>query len=132
MQKTFFLLLFIFSFTFSGLAQKIEPFTTAEAAGFSSSRLQRVDNLLNEWVKQGNMQGATALVIHDGKIAYNKAIGYNDLELKTPMKKDDIFRIASQTKAVTSVAIMMLFEEGKLRLDDPVSKYIPSFKNQTV
>ena len=132
MQKPFFLFLFIFSFTFSGSAQKIEPFTTAEAAGFSASRLQRVDNLLNDWVKQGRMQGATALVIHNGKIAYSKAIGYNDLEAKTPMQKDNIFRIASQTKAVTSVAIMMLFEEGKLKLDDPVSKYIPSFKNQTV
>jgi len=132
MQKTYFLFLFLSFFILTGSAQKIEPFTSAEAAGFSAGRLQKVDNLLNDWVKKGNMQGATALVIHNGKIAYNKAIGFNDLEAKIPMQKENIFRIASQTKAITSVAIMMLFEEGKLRLDDPVSIYIPSFKDQTV
>src|SRR5690606_24208205 len=116
----------------TGSAQKIEPLTSAEAAGFSAGRLQKVDNLLNDWVKKGNMQGATALVIHNGKIAYNKAIGLNDLEAKIPMQKESNFRLDSQTKAITSVAIMMLFEEGKLRLDDPVSIYIPSFKDQTV
>lgn len=113
-------------------AQKIVSAINPEAGGFSSNRLQRLDNAMNEWVQKEWMNGAAALIIHDGKIVYHKAVGFNDLENKTPLKKEAIFRIASQTKAITSVAIMMLMEEGKLLLDDPVSKYIPSFKKQTV
>jgi len=71
-------------------------------------------------------------VIRDGKIVYYKAVGYNDLATKTPLAKDGIFRIASQTKAITSVAVMMLHEEGKFLLDDPVSKYIPTFAKPKV
>ena len=113
-------------------AQKIVSAINPEAGGFSSTRLQRLDNAMNEWVKKEWMNGAAAMIIHDGKIVYHKAVGYNDLENKIALKKDDIFRIASQTKAITSIAIMMLMEEGKLLLDDPVTKYIPSFTNQTV
>jgi CubicO group peptidase (beta-lactamase class C family) len=87
---------------------------------------------MNEWVQKEWTNGAVALIIHDGKIAYYKAAGYQDMEAKTPLQKDAVHRIASQTKAITSVAIMILFEEGKLLLDDAVSKYIPSFKGQTV
>ena len=87
---------------------------------------------MNEWSQKEWMNGAVALVIRNGKIAYYKAAGYNDIAAKTPMQKEGIFRIASQSKAITSVAVMMLFEEGKLLLDDPVSKYIPAFKKQTV
>lgn len=112
-------------------AQKITP-ATPEAAGFSSERLARIDREMNDWVQKGWIQGSTAIIIRNGKIAYHKAAGYNDLEAKTPMQKDNIFRIASQTKAITSVAVMILFEEGKLLLDDPVSKYIPAFKKQQV
>jgi CubicO group peptidase (beta-lactamase class C family) len=114
------------------LAQKIVSAINPEAGGFSSTRLQRLDNAMNEWVQKEWMNGGAAMIVHDGKIVYHKAVGYNDFENKIPLKKDDIFRIASQTKAVTSVAIMMLMEEGKLLLDDPVSKYIPSFKKQGV
>jgi len=115
-------------------AQKSKPVVAAtpELAGFSSDRLKRIDNAMNEWVKNEWMNGGVALIMKDGKIVYYKAAGYNDLDTKSPLKKDDIFRIASQTKAITSVAIMVLFEEGKLLLSDPVSKYIPSFKKQTV
>ncbi|MEO6719909.1 MAG: serine hydrolase domain-containing protein [Ferruginibacter sp.] len=113
-------------------AQKITAVPNAEAAGFSSQRLQKLDKAMDEWVKNGWMNGAAALVIHDGKIAWYKAAGYNDVASKSLLRKDDIFRIASQTKAITSVAIMMLFEDGKLLLDDAVSKYIPAFKKQTV
>lgn len=132
-MKKRFLFFTILSLQFTAiLAQKIMPVATPEAAGFSSERLKRLDNAMNEWVQKEWMNGAVALVIHNGRIAYYKATGYNDLEAKTPLQKDAIFRIASQTKAVTSVAIMILLEEGKLLLDDPVSKYIPSFKSQTV
>jgi CubicO group peptidase (beta-lactamase class C family) len=87
---------------------------------------------MNAWAQKEWMNGGVALIIRNGKIAYYKAAGYNDLDTKTPMQKEGIFRIASQTKAITSVAIMILFEEGKLLLDDPVSKYIPAFKKQQV
>lgn len=114
------------------LAQKMSVAATAAEAGFSAERLARIDERMNEWVNKGWMQGATAMIVRHGKIVYEKGFGYSDLEAKVPMKKDDIFRIASQTKAITSVAIMILFEEGKLLLDDPVSKYLPAFKNQQV
>lgn len=73
-----------------------------------------------------------ALIARNGKIVFHKAYGYSDSPSKREMKKDDIFRIASQSKAITSTAVMMLWEEGKFRLDDPISKYIPEFKNPQV
>jgi CubicO group peptidase (beta-lactamase class C family) len=103
-----------------------------ETAGFSTPRLARIDSTMNEWVSKGWINGAAALIARDGKIIYYKASGYNDLETKDPLKKDDLFRIASQTKAITSVAVMMLYEEGKFLLEDPVSKFIPSFEKPTV
>ncbi len=113
-------------------AQKITPVKTAEEAGFSSDRLKRIDTKLTEWTNKGWINGAGALIIRNGKIAYYNSTGYNDLETKAPLSKEGIFRIASQTKAITSVAVMMLYEEGKFLLDEPVSKYIPSFKNERV
>jgi len=103
-----------------------------QLAGFSSIRLGRIDTTLNTWVKNGWINGAVSLIARDGKIIYFKAAGYNDLETKEPLKRDGIFRIASQTKAITSVAVMMLYEEGKFLLEHPVSKFIPSFANATV
>ncbi|HTE34631.1 MAG TPA: serine hydrolase domain-containing protein, partial [Chryseolinea sp.] len=113
-------------------AQKIITTTTPEAAGFSSDRLKRLDNNMKAWVDQGWINGAAALIIRNGKVAYYKSFGYNDLATKAPLPKDGIFRIASQTKAITSVAVMMLYEEGKFLLDDPISKFIPSYAKETV
>ncbi len=113
-------------------AQKIVPAVTPESAGFSSERLKRIDREMNDWVQKGWLNGGAAIIIRNGKIVYHKATGYNDLDTKAPMNKDGIFRIASQTKAITSVAIMILFEEGKLLLDDAVSKYLPAFRKQQV
>ncbi|MEO8474372.1 MAG: serine hydrolase domain-containing protein [Chryseolinea sp.] len=113
-------------------AQKIVVAATPEAAGFSSERLKRIDSNMKLWVDKGWINGASALVMRNGKIVYYKSFGYNDLETKTPLAKDGIFRIASQTKAITTVAAMMLYEEGKFLLDDAVSKYIPSFGKETV
>lgn len=104
----------------------------AAAGGVSANRLARIDALLQEYVNKGWLPGATALVARDGKIIYYKAFGYSDKEKQRPLQKDAIFRIASQTKAITSVGIMMLWEEGKLQLDDPVSRYIPEFRNPKV
>jgi len=113
-------------------AQKIINVESVESVGFSPERLKRIDDAMNDWVKQGWMNGAVGMIIRDGKIVYYKAAGYNDIDAKIPLPKDDIFRIASQTKAITSVAVMMLYEEGKFLLDDPVSKYIPSFSHEQV
>ncbi len=113
-------------------AQKIETAVNAASVGFSEERLKRIDVQMNDWAKQGWVSGTVGLIIRNGKIVYYKAAGYNDIVAKTAMKKDDIFRIASQTKAITSVAVMMLYEEGKFLLDDPISAYIPSFANEKV
>lgn len=87
---------------------------------------------MNDWVNKGWINGAVGLIIRNGKIAHFKSVGYNDLETKTALDKEGIFRIASQTKAITSVAVMMLYEEGKFHLDEPVSKYIPAFADAKV
>ncbi len=106
--------------------------STPEKAGFSSERLARLDSTMNQWVQDGWINGAVGLVARDGKIVYYKSHGYDDLVTKEKLNQDDIFRIASQTKAITSVAVMMLYEEGKFLLEDPVSKFIPSFANARV
>ena len=106
--------------------------STAAAAGMSAKRLQRIDTVLQRALNDKWTNEAQALIIRNGKIAYSKSFGYNDVERKIKLPDNGIFRIASQTKAITSVAIMMLYEEGKLLLNEPVSKYIPSFKNPVV
>jgi CubicO group peptidase (beta-lactamase class C family) len=108
------------------------PAKTPEEVGFSSERLKRVDELLQGFVEQGIAPNAVSFVARKGKIVHFKTYGYSNVEKKTPLKKDDIFRIASQTKAITTTALLMLYEEGKFLLEDPVSKYIPAFKNQRV
>jgi CubicO group peptidase (beta-lactamase class C family) len=105
---------------------------SAGSVGMSAERLARIDNLVNEYVDKKWIAGASVLVARDGKIVYYKGLGYDDIDKKTPMKKDAICRIASQTKAITSAAVMILYEEGKILLNDPVSKYIPEFKNPKV
>lgn len=103
-----------------------------ESVGMSTERLAKIDNLVKEYVDKKWIAGAAVLVARNGKIVYYKGLGYDDVDKKTSMKKDAICRIASQTKAITSVAVMMLYEDGKILLNDPISKYIPEFKNPKV
>jgi CubicO group peptidase (beta-lactamase class C family) len=103
-----------------------------ESVGMSSERLGRIDTLISSSIDSGWITGAVGFIARDGKIAYSKSFGYKDMEAKTPLKTDDIFRIASQSKAITSLAAMILFDEGRLLLDDPVSKYIPEFAHPVV
>mgnify|MGYP000439047901 CR=1 FL=1 len=100
-----------------------------ENQGVSSERLDRIDSYLNKVIKQNQIPGAVALIRRNDKIIYNKAFGYSDVENEIKYSTDDIFRIASMTKAITSLAVLMLWEEGKFNLDDPIEKYIPEFKN---
>lgn len=103
-----------------------------ETAGMSAERLKRIDTMLTGWVERGRTNGVVALIARKGKIVYHKAFGFDDVGKKDPVRTDDIYRIASQTKAITSVAAMMLYEEGKFLLDDPVSRYIPEFAKPVV
>jgi CubicO group peptidase (beta-lactamase class C family) len=100
--------------------------------GISSDRLAKLDQMLGEAVSSDQVPGLVALVVKDGKIVYHEAKGMADVASGQAMAKDQIFRIASQTKAITSTAVMMLWEEGKFKLDDPISKYIPEFANPQV
>ncbi len=120
--------------TIASYGQSIKNLTIGkpEEAGLSAERLARMDQLINEYIAKKWIPGAVVLIARNGKIVYHRAYGYSDVEKQTPLKKDDIFRIASQTKAITSLAVMMLFEEGKLLLDDPISRYIPEFKNPKI
>ncbi len=116
-----------YSFTQSKLTE-----ASPESEKFIPERLQRIDHMITGYIEDGSMNGAAMLIARNGKIVYYRALGYDDREAKQPLKRDAIFRIASQTKAITSVAVMMLYEEGKFLLDDPISKYIHSFKNPQV
>ncbi|HBC80148.1 MAG TPA: serine hydrolase [Bacteroidales bacterium] len=106
--------------------------STPESVRVSSERLNRIDTMLIKSINNGWIAGAVGFIARDGKIIYNRAFGVSDLETKMPMQTDNIFRIASQTKAIVSIGLMMLFEEGKFLLDDPVSKYIPEFASPQV
>lgn len=105
---------------------------TPESVGISAERLARIDQMCTQAVQKGDLPGIVSLVARNGKIVHWKAYGMADAQAGRAMKRDDIFRIASQTKAITSTAVMMLWEEGKFRLDDPISKFIPEFKNPRV
>ena len=105
---------------------------TPESAGMSSERLARIDRMCQEAIDNGEVPGMVTLVARNGKIVYHKAFGMADNQSGRKMQTDDIFRIASQTKAITATAVMILWEEGRFQLDDPVSKYIPEFKNPQV
>jgi CubicO group peptidase (beta-lactamase class C family) len=117
---------------FSALAQGLPKANTPEGVGFSSDRLKRVTDAFQSEVDKGAIPGAVVLIARNGKIAYFEAFGFRNRENKEPMKTDAIFRIASMSKPITSVAVMMLVEEGKIQLLDPVSRYLPEFKGVQV
>ena len=129
-------LLFLLFVTTSLCAQpKPQAFTTPKSpaeAGFSAERLKRLDTFLQGLIDQGIAPNVATFVAHKGQVVHYKAFGYRNLAQKTPLKRDDIYRIASQSKAITTTTLMTLFEEEKFVLDDPISKYIPAFKNPTV
>ena len=108
------------------------PSAKPEDVGVSSERLQRITQMIQRRIAAGEMAGAVTIVARKGKIVHLDAQGVLDLESKKPVAKDSMFRVASMTKPVTGLAIMMMIEEGKVRLNDPVSRYIPEFKNLKV
>jgi len=100
---------------------------TPESVGISSDRVKRIDTFMKQWVDQGRLAGIVTLLTRHGKVVNVTANGRKDIRNADPVQRDSIFRIYSMTKPVTGVAMMMLFEEGKWRLNDPVSRYIPEF-----
>jgi CubicO group peptidase (beta-lactamase class C family) len=108
------------------------PRTRPEAVGLSGERLARIDESFRALVAQKQIAGALTLVSRRGRVAHLETYGWQDVEAQRPMQADAIFRIASMTKAVTAVALLQLLERGQLRLDDPVSRFIPAFASARV
>lgn len=122
----------LFSQTGTRQAPPLLSTATPESVGMYSERLNRLDGMIQSYIDKGAFPGVAAIVVRNGKIVYYKAFGKADLENNKPLAKDAIYRIASMTKAITSLAVMMLHEEGKIMLDDPISKYIPEFAKPVV
>lgn len=118
--------------SYSALAGELLRANQPEDVGLSSERLKRVTAVFQTEVDNNKIPGAVVLILRKGKVAYFEAIGFQDREKKLPMKADTIFRIASMTKPIVSVAIMMLIEEGKIQLAKPASVFLPEFKNLMV
>ncbi len=108
------------------------PHTTPEAVGFSSPKLKKLDEAMQAMVDHGHVAGAVTLLARHGRIVQTAAFGKRGLETADPMPANAIFRIRSETKPVTGVAMMILYDEGKWKLDDPVSKFVPEFANLRV
>ena len=103
-----------------------------ELVGMDSSRLNRVTQAMQGFVDEGKLAGVVTMAARDNKIVHFESVGYRDLEAQAPITNDALFRIYSMTKPVTGVALMILYEEGKFRLADPVEKYLPEFENLQV
>jgi len=120
------------------LALSTTPSTDAASAiddalqGFSAARLQRVTQGLQGWVDRKEVPGVVTIIARHGRIVQTNALGWQDMESKIPMRGDTIFRLASMSKPITAVATMMLVEEGKIRLDDPLEKWLPELANRRV
>ena len=134
---TLMFLLFICSISLFGQTASLQKSpvlaeASPERVGMSIERLARIDQMLRETVEQDHLPGMVALIARHGKIVLHKAYGKANVSTNRSFAGDDIFRIASQSKAITSTAVMMLWEQGLFRLDDPISNYIPEFKNPVV
>jgi CubicO group peptidase (beta-lactamase class C family) len=131
MRKLPLLLLLVFSLPVTGSAQSIiSPAGPDPSVDYD--RLARIDTFIEGYVRRGWVNGVVTLVVHKGRVVQYKGYGYADIDEHRPMRRDDLFRIASQTKAIVSVGIMQLFEEGKFTLDEPVSDFLPAYKDMRV
>ena len=131
-KKTNFFLIFLL-FIFSSFSKSIElEITNPEEEGFSKERLERIAPAMEKYINANLTPGVLTAIMRNGKIIHFETQGYMDVEAKKPMMDDAIFRIASMTKPIASIALMILWEEGLFQLNDPVSKYIPSFKEVKV
>jgi CubicO group peptidase (beta-lactamase class C family) len=130
MKRTIqFLFFIVFALTVN--AQVIAP-ETNKVSGVDYSRLKMIDTIMNQYVQKHYLTGVVTLVIKDNTVVQYKGYGYADAETKKPMERDAIFRIMSQSKAITSAGVMILYEKGKLLLDEPIADFIPEFRHQVV
>jgi len=130
-RKIFPVLFGVLLLNLCGWAQELTA-AKPESVGLSSERLERIGTVVQHDIDDKRIAGTVTLVVRHGHVAYFKAQGMMDREAGKPMPTDALFRICSMTKPITSVAVMMLYEEGKFLLDDPISKYLPEFKNEKV
>jgi CubicO group peptidase (beta-lactamase class C family) len=98
----------------------------------SSQSFSKIDSIINKEVDEHRVAGGTALIIHEGRVKYNKALGYSDIAANKKMETHSIFRIASQTKAIVSVGLLQMLEKYEIGLDEPIERFIPAFSNQKV
>lgn len=110
----------------------MEITSNSESLGLCSKRLKRISSWMQKYLDEGNLPGATTLVARNGQVVFCESLGFGDIELKKPLNIDSILRFYSMTKPITSVAVMMLYEQGLFQLDDPLGEFIPEFKNMQV
>ncbi len=134
MKKLFFIsiLFLVVNVIFAGNNPQKFIYSQKVPATFDATRLARLDSALQKLVDNGTIPHAVTFVAHHGNVVHYKAFGWRNVENRVSCEKDDYFRMASQTKAITAVAVMTLFEEGKILLDEPIKKYIPEFENPQV
>ena len=123
--------IFLSVFLFLGLSISANSYE-ANQAGVSKERLDRIVPMLQENIRAGRFPGFITAVARKGKVVHFETVGYSDVEKQIPLQKDSLFRIYSMSKPITGVALMILLEEGKVRLSDPVSLYIPEFATTEV
>lgn len=131
-SNSFIAVILLFNVSILVFSQNQSKTVKPESVGFSSERLARVDSFLSYQVKMGYIPNAVTYVYRHGKLVHHKAYGWKNIEKKESIQLNSIYRNASQTKALTSVGLMMLYEKGAFELDEPISKYIPEFKNPVV
>lgn len=130
LYKLLFIHILCFSFCINN-AQTLKT-STAQVTGVDYKRLADIDTLVNGYVHRNWIKGVVTIIVKNGQVIQYKGYGYSNAETKKPMGNNSIFRIASQTKAIVSAGILILYDEGKLSLNDPVSKYIPEFAHENV
>ena len=131
MKKILGCLMILFFFQSSPFAQTLS-YALKQNKNIDEKKLAKIDELVNDYIANHWLNGATIIIAKDNQLVYHKAYGYANATTKKPMPENAIYRIMSQSKAITSLAVLQLFEQGKFNLDDPIANFIPSFKNQTV
>ena len=129
--KTFLIAVSLLSFSVRTSAQGLE-FVQPEEVGFSSERLDHLESFFSDRVDKGEIAGMVTLVARHGQVAHLSSVGYQDVVEQIPMQDDTLFRIYSMTKPIATTALMMLYQEGRFQLNDPLSKYIPEFSELRV
>jgi CubicO group peptidase (beta-lactamase class C family) len=132
MKKILVSLSFSFSLFITAVHAQVIETNAKQNTTVNYQRLKRIDTLISDYINKNWETGVVTIVVKDNQIVQYKGYGYSDVDTKTPMKNDAIFRIMSQTKAITSAGIMILYEHGKLLLDEPIADFIPEFKNPVV